>query len=575
MVGASGCDATQLDNYRPTDVHSSDIRESSLEPTPSLYNLFTDYKITSVEGQSSGAPSQTCRKTSAWRCTIGNRKPTKNESQECGTFLERQFLNILQPITDLIGKTLHQRGRPPTEQSICIGYSRNAFHPIEVSEALLSISHLTKGIYVCGKSGMGKTTFIRLMTTQFMRAGLGFVVIDPHGDLSQAILNVICQTCKTEEDFAYACKRLILLEPFHPTLVPRINLLHSNRPEQAYVEAIDMLAIFERIFSDVVWGARMKETLRNVLLTLSLSGHPLIDAPRLLSDSAFQNKVVNSLSDPDLLFYWKSRFAGFSDRMKPMITEPVSNKLSVLTEGPLMRHLAAQTESLIDFRGLLDNRNWVIINLSKGLLGQHSKLLGSIFTAKIKSAAMSRADIPESERIVSPLLIDEFQNFSGDNYEEILSEARKYRLALLLAHQNLDQIKRSMRAAIFGNVGTMLLFRLGHRDIREFAQEFNSTNQPMVRQALASLQIGEMVKREDDGSFCRIQVPRPNELVVDGVIEERLRQACYDRYYRPRAEIDAELIKARSVSARSSVVIYESPKWARKSPSDAGDEVSP
>jgi len=466
-------------------------------------------------------------------------------------------------------------GNPVSDRNtIRIGRSRNLFRPHEIDEVHLELSKFNRGIYLAGQSGSGKTSLILLLIMSLIQIGMGFTVIDVHGDLSRMILSYLASTCTNAGDFARVAARLVWIEPFNSVYAPCINLLHARSRELAFVLAVDMLAMFKRLWKDVTWGPRMDEVLKNTLWTLALSGRPLIEAPLLLTKDEFRGHVISTLTEPDLLFYWNHRFASFSDRMKPMVTEPVANRLSILTEGPLMRHLAAQQESLIDFREILDRKRWCIINLSKGLLSQNASLLGSLFTHKVKSAAMSRVDIEESKRVLAPFFVDEFQNFVGDNYEEILSEARKFRLGLILAHQNLAQLESSMRAAIFGNIGTMLLFRLGHHDIREFAQEFNPASQTLVRQTLSTLQVAEAVKREDDGSFRKIEINRLPQFSSDESVARELLQACYERYYRPRAEIDAELIRARSASERPSVVIYDTSKSAGKRPSDASDEVS-
>jgi len=503
------------------------------------------------------------------------RKTNSADSRLAPALWERLLISPIQLLTDLLVSCIRS-GRPVSDpNTVRIGKSPNLFRPHEIDEIHLELSKLNRGVYLAGKSGSGKTSLILLLIIALVQIGMGFTVIDVHGDLSRMILSYLASTCTNAGDVARVAARLVWIEPFNSVYAPRINLLRARSKEFAFVDAVELLAIFKRLWKDVTWGPRMEEVLKNTLWTLALSSRPLIEAPLLLTKDEFRNHVISNLTEPDLLFYWNTRFASFSDRMKPMVTEPVANRISILTEGPLMRHLAAQKESRIDFREILDRQRWCIINLSKGLLSQNASLLGSLFTHKIKSAAMSRVDIEESKRVLAPFFVDEFQNFVGDNYEEILSEARKFRLALILAHQNLAQLQPSMRAAIFGNIGTMLLFRLGHHDIREFAQEFNSTSQTLVRQTLSTLQVAEAVKREDDGSFRKIEIDRLSRFTTDESVARELLQACYDRYYRPRAEIDAELIKARSVSARSSVVIYESPKWARKSPSDAGDEVSP
>jgi len=188
----------------------------------------------------------------------------------------------------------------------------------------------------------------------------------------------------------------------------------------------------------------------------------------------------------------------------------------------------------------MDKRKWVIINVSKGALSENAYLLGSLFVSKIKYAALSRADQPEKARVPFFLFVDEFQNFMGHNFEEILSEARKYRLGLILAHQNLAQIRPRMRESIWGNVGTFLFFRLGHNDINEISGEFPRSEQSLLKATLSTLKVGEVIKREPDGNFRKVKIQAIGSVRDDPAKIEAIRQSSIDRFYQKREDIDRE-----------------------------------
>ncbi len=369
-----------------------------------------------------------------------------------------------------------------------------------------------------------------------------------------------------------ASGRIVLIEPFNPGFAPAFNPLSAKNIQDAYRQSLDMLGIFKRIWQDVSWGARMEELLRNLLLTLSLTDLTLGEAQRFLVDSAFRQATVERTPDQDLQLYWYSRFGSLSDKMKSVYAEPVLNKITVFTAAPLVRHVVSQKKSSIDFRTLMDERGWIIINVSKGALSENAYLLGSLFVSKIKYAALSRAAQPEKYRTPFFLFVDEFQNFMGHNFEEIVSEARKYRLGLILAHQNLAQIRPRMRESIFGNVGTLLFFRLGHNDINEISGEFPRSEQSLLKATLSTLKVGEVVKREPDGTFRKVKIKAIESVKDDPAKIEVIRQSSIDRFYRKRADIDRErrqpvrtaiLSRSKSVSEISKTKAIDAEKAHR------------
>jgi hypothetical protein len=238
-----------------------------------------------------------------------------------------------------------------------------------------------------------------------------------------------------------------------------------------------MMAVFNRIWAGM-WSARMEYILNNTLLALlETPGNTLLGVVRMLTDKDFRAKIIKNVQDPMVRNFWNKEFASFNDKYRTEAIAPVLNKIGQFFSTDLIRNILGQTKSSIDMREIMDKKRILIVNLSKGRLGEdNSEMLGSLLVTKIQLAAMSRVDIPEEERNDFYLYVDEFQNFTTDSFATILSEARKYRLNLILAHQYISQLTESgnekVKNAIFGNVGTMICFRVGSEDALKLEQEF-------------------------------------------------------------------------------------------------------
>lgn len=453
------------------------------------------------------------------------------------------FYKPVSKLTELL--TCNGERKYPKD-SFSIGTSQSLYNRSKQEIIYLKLSQLLRHTYILGQSGSGKTFLILIMLMNFVKNHSGFCVVDIHGDLSRMIFNFITSQAFKSNKETEVFKRLVLLEPFNKKYAPSFNPLSCTNQNNLYSEAYEMLGIFKRIWKDVSWGARMEELLRNLLITLALSKLSLADAPLFLTDELFRDRIVEQLTDHESKFYWTDRFGPLSDRMKPMYIEPVLNKLTVFTSDPYIRHILAQKESKIDFRRFMDEQKWVIINISKGTLSENAHLLGSLFISKIKAAALSRTNIPESRRVPFYLVVDEFQNFMGYNFEEILSEARKYKLGLVLAHQNLAQIEKTMRESIFGNVYNNLFFKLSHNDTKEISNAFANIDKSLLHNSLLTLNVGEAIYRVPDGTFRKTKIHHINPTHENMPISEKLRMACYGRCYKERSTIDYGIRSSRT-----------------------------
>ncbi|MFA5013015.1 MAG: type IV secretion system DNA-binding domain-containing protein [Candidatus Paceibacterota bacterium] len=323
-------------------------------------------------------------------------------------------------------------------------------------------------VYIIGKTGMGKTELLKNMIVQDIARGNGVGFVDPHGEAIEEILDFIPK--ERIEDVVY----------FNPADMENpiaFNIMEDVDPSYRHLVAGGMMGVFKKIWPDV-WSSRMEYILNNTILALlEVPGSTLLGINRLLSDPEYRENIVSQLQDPVVKAFWTKEFARYTQRYEVEATAAIQNKIGQFISAPLIRNIIGQTKSTIDMRKIMDERKILVMNLSKGRIGEDSsRLLGALLITKLQLAAMSRVDTPESQRADFVLYIDEFQNFSTESFATILSEARKYRLSLILAHQYIAQMEETVSDAVFGNVGTMIVFRVGADDAefleREFSPEF-------------------------------------------------------------------------------------------------------
>jgi len=327
-------------------------------------------------------------------------------------------------------------------------------------------------VYVIGKTGMGKTEMLKNMAIQDIQNGNGVGFIDPHGEASEELLKFV-----PEERI----KDVIYFNPSDINMPIAFNIMEEVKPDYRHLIAGGLMGVFKKIWPDV-WSSRMEYILNNaVLALLEIKGSTLLGINRLLSDPEWRKEVLKDVHDPVVKAFWTKEFSRYSQRYETEATAAIQNKIGQFISSPLIRNIVGQKKSTIDIRRIMDEKKIMIVNLSKGRIGEDaSRLLGALLVTKLQLAAMSRVDIPENERNDFALYIDEFQNFSTESFANILSEARKYRLSLILAHQYIGQMEDKVREAVFGNVGTMITFRVGAEDgeflEKEFSPEFYSTD---------------------------------------------------------------------------------------------------
>jgi len=323
-------------------------------------------------------------------------------------------------------------------------------------------------IYVVGKTGMGKTELLKNMVIQDIKNGNGVGFVDPHGEASEEILKFI-----PEERI----KDVVYFNPSDIETPIAFNIMEDVDAEYRHLIAGGMMGVFKKIWPDV-WSSRMEYILNNAILALlETPGSTLLGINRLLADPEWRNTILENVKDSVVKAFWLKEFSRYSQKYEIEATAAIQNKIGQFISSPLIRNIIGQEKSTIDIRKIMDEKKILIMNLSKGRVGEDSsRLLGALLVTKLQLAAMSRVDTPEKDRNDFILYIDEFQNFSTDSFASILSEARKYRLSLVLAHQYINQMEEKVRDAVFGNVGTMITFRVGAEDgeflEKEFSPEF-------------------------------------------------------------------------------------------------------
>lgn len=319
-------------------------------------------------------------------------------------------------------------------------------------------------VYVIGQTGAGKTTLLRNMVLQRIEAGEGVALIDPHGDVAEDLLDHFPRS---------RARDLVYFEPAAADFPIAFNPLQNVPSDQRALVAAGLVSAFKSIWRDS-WGPRLEYILGYAIATLlEVENTSLLGINRLLSDPDYRAQIVSAVRDPFIRAFWTDEFDRYDERYLRDAIGPVQNKLGQFSRSPFLRHILGQIENKIDFRHMLDNRRVFIANLSKGRIGpEPANLLGALLVAQFKHAAMTRADQPEYERRAFHLVLDEFHNFTTDSIAEALSEARKYGLGLTLAHQFVAQLSEEIRPAVFGNVGTLISFRVGAADAEHLAREF-------------------------------------------------------------------------------------------------------
>ncbi len=389
--------------------------------------------------------------------------------------------------------------------------------------------------YIIGQTGTGKSSLLREMIRQDIENGEGVAVIDPHGELVDHTLSNIPSNRIND---------VVLFEPFDMERPVGLNMLEYDSPEQKDFAVQEMIAIFYKLFPPEIIGPMFEHYMRNAMLALMADREnpgTLVEIPRIFTDDGFMESKLQWVSDPQVRSFWLREWKQTTGSTKSDMLGYVVSKVGRFVENEMMRNIIGQSHSGFDLAKIMDDKKIFLANLSKGLTGEvNSSLLGLILVSKMQMAAMKRARILEEERQDFYLYVDEFQNFTTDSITTILSEARKYRLNLILAHQYMPQLTDQIKNAVIGNVGTMGVYRIGADDAefleKQFSPEFSRSD--LVNLDNFNLVIKMLINNRISSPF-RIVAPKPQPGNADMI--EPIKKISRNKYGRPRELVEMEI----------------------------------
>ncbi len=395
-------------------------------------------------------------------------------------------------------------------------------------------------MYVLGKSGTGKSVLLSNLIVQNIQNGEGVCVVDPHGELVEEILHLIPE---------HRAKDVIYFNPADTDFHIGFNVIQLDDPKYKHLVASGLMGIFTKIWANA-WSSRMEYILNNAILALlDTPGTTLLGIPRLLVDKDYRQMIIGNLKDPVVKAFWVHEYEQWREQFRNEAIAPIQNKVGQFLSTSIIRNVVGQPKSTIDIFNIMNEGKIFLVNVSKGRIGEdNSALLGGMIITKIQLAAMERVRIPEDERKDFYLYVDEFQNFATDSFANILSEARKYRLNLTVAHQYTAQLENKdgskVRDAVFGNVGTMIIFRVGADDAdfleKEFEPEF--TAQDLVNLPNFNIYLKLMIDGVSSRPFSATTLP-PIKIDLSLGVKDRIIETSRKLYTRSREEVENEISK--------------------------------
>ncbi len=389
-------------------------------------------------------------------------------------------------------------------------------------------------MYVIGKTGMGKSNLLENLAISDVHMDHGLCFIDPHGDTAEDILNYIPP---------HRINDVVYFNPSDLDFPIAFNIFETVDARYKHLVASGLVGVFKKMWADS-WGPRLEYILRNAILALlDFPSSTLLGVPRMLVDKQYRKKVVAKITDPVVKSFWVGEFENYNEKFMTEAISPIQNKVGQFLSSSVVRNILGQVKSTIDLNDIMDNGKILILNLSKGKLGEdNSALIGAMMITKIQLAAMQRAAIPEEQRRDFYLYVDEFQNFATEAFATVLSEARKYRLNLTIANQYVEQMQEEVAAAVFGNVGTMVCFRIGAQDGEIFEKEFEPVfmAHDLVNLPKYNMYLKLMVDGIATPGFSAQTLPIMYERFGTA---DRVIQVSRERYAAPRVEVEERIMR--------------------------------
>ena len=427
-------------------------------------------------------------------------------------------------------------------------------------------------MYVIGKTGMGKSNMLENMAIQDIRNGEGVCVVDPHGEFAEKMLRAIPNDRVND---------VVYFNPADAEFPIAFNILEAVDEDKKNLVTSGMMGVFKKIWPDV-WSARMEYILNNTILALlDYPGSTMLGVNRMMFDKDFRKRVYPKIKDPVVKSFWINEFDEWEDRFRKEAVAAIQNKVGQFLSSAVIRHIVGQPKSTIDMRDIMDNRKILIVNLSKGRIGEDAmRLLGGMIITKIQLAAMGRVDMPEEERKDFYLYVDEFQNFATESFANILSEARKYKLNLILAHQYINQLifdgNSTVRDAVFGNVGTIATFRVGADDAEYLEKEFEPIfmMNDIVNLPKYNVYLKLMIDGIAGDAFSAATLP-PADLSDTEENEEKAIRISRERYGNSREKVEEKIARWSGMEVfkeePKETIVVEAKPFARNIPETKND----
>jgi hypothetical protein len=395
---------------------------------------------------------------------------------------------------------------------------------------------------VVGKTGSGKTYFLETLADQLMDCGEPWVFFDYHGDATDHLVRLAAR-------HADAAERLVVIDPSDETRSPGLNLLEVDPADHrgAFARTSELAAILRQRWSVAAFGPRTEELLRNTLYMLAVSHLTLVDAPRLLTQTAFRQRLLVTLVNAEVRDYWLSRFEPLSEPMKATFREPLLNKITGFLTDPACRHFLGQQHSTIDFARAIETGQWVVVCLPKGKLREHAHTLGNLIFARLQFDILARVRQAAHERRLVTLFCDEVQNLAENDLTVLLTEGRKFQVSVITGQQHWAQTSADMRGSLL-SAGTHVFFRVSGADAAILAAELSSTARTRYQRELTLLSRGEAIARIGGGSPLLFTVPALTFASPGAPSVRQLRDHAHRRYARPRRDIDAEIAARRETT---------------------------
>lgn len=394
-------------------------------------------------------------------------------------------------------------------------------------------------VYIIGKTGMGKSTLLENMIIDDILKWRGVAVVDPHGDLAEAVIWHIPKS---------RTNQTIIFDPSDTDWPIAFNMMDNVTAEHRPLVASWLVWIFKKIFWDS-WGPRLEHILRNtVLALLEYPNTTLISIPLMLTSEVYRNKVVNKISDPVVKKFWTWEFAKMAPNQKVEASGPILNKVGQFLSSSILRNVLGQPKNSFSVRWAMDNNKIIIVNLSKGKIWEDaSALLGAMMVTKFQMDAMSRADIPEKDRKDFYLYVDEFQNFATDSFATILSEARKYKLNLVMANQYIDQMQESVRGAVFGNVWSIVSFQVWYHDASILKEVFwwEILEEDLMALSKYDIYLKQLIDGMPSTTFSAGTFPpHPKDDEIFHARYDKILKVSREKYSKPRKEVESRINKS-------------------------------